>query len=392
MRRPQRRGSVLIVGLAGLALAGCAAGCAAGGDDARPSNPPASTQPSPMPTAPTTAVPATPVPAWGPAGTPEVAATGLDAPWSVVPLPDGTQLVSQRGTGEVLEVGQDGRTRVVGTISDASAGGEGGLHGLAVMQTLEGATRLFAYVGTADDNRVVRMTLAGEPGARIVGAPEVVIDGIPRDRVHNGGRIAFGPDGFLYVATGDASVRDAAQDPTSLAGKILRLTSNGDPAPGNPFDTEVFSLGHRNVQGLAWTRDGALWATEFGQDTFDELNRIEAGGNYGWPVHEGASDDDAFVDPVLTWTPDEASPSGLAAIDDTLFVAGLRGERVWAVDVSGSSVVGEPRALWVGAYGRVRDAVVAGGELWLLTNNTDGRGDAASDDDRLLHVPLVPLT
>lgn len=383
MRRPQRLGILLA---AALVLVGCTG---ARDDDARPSNPTSS--PTQSPSAPTTAVPATPTPAWGPAGDPVVAATGLDAPWSVVPLPDGTQLVSQRDTGEVLEVGRDGRSRVIGTIAVASAGGEGGLHGLAVMQTLEGATRVFAYVGTAEDNRVVRMTLAGEAGARIIGAPEVVIDGIPRDRVHNGGRIAFGPDGYLYVATGDASVRDAAQDPASLAGKILRLTSNGDPAPGNPFGTEVYSLGHRNVQGLAWTRDGTLWATEFGQDTFDELNRIQAGGNYGWPVHEGDSDDDAFVDPVVTWTPDEASPSGLAAIDDTLFVAGLRGERVWAVDVSGSSVVGDPRALWAGEFGRIRDAVATEGELWLLTNNTDGRGDAAPDDDRLLRVPLVPL-
>ncbi|KAA9085231.1 PQQ-dependent sugar dehydrogenase [Microbacterium radiodurans] len=322
-----------------------------------------------------------------PAGEPAAAAVGLAAPWSAVALADGTRLVSERDSGDVVEVDADGATRVAGTVAEASAGGEGGLHGLAVPPGDEGW--LYAYVGTADDNRVVRMTIGGAPGARTLGSPEVVVDGIPRDRVHNGGRIAFGPDGMLYVATGDASERDVAQDRESLAGKILRVTPEGEPAPGNPFGTAVYSYGHRNVQGLAWTADGTLWASEFGQDSFDELNRIEPGGNYGWPVHEGAGGGAEFVDPVLTWAPADASPSGLAAAGDTLFVASLRGERVWAVDVSGGAVVGEPEALWAGEFGRIRDAVVAGDDLWLLTNNTDGRGSPSSDDDRLLRVPLA---
>lgn len=334
-----------------------------------------------------TASPAAAVSPYRPVGDPTVAATGLDAPWSVVPLSDGTQLVSQWGTGTVIEVVPGGRTREIGAVPDVVPGGEGGLHGLAVLED-DARTWLYAYHGTSGDNRVVRMPLTGARGALGLGAPETVITGIPRAGNHNGGRIAFGPDGLLYVSTGDAGLRDAAQDAASLAGKILRVTPEGDAAPGNPDGTAVYSLGHRNVQGLAWTADGTMWASEFGQNTFDEINRIEAGGNYGWPVHEGASGDAAFLDPLVTWAPSDASPSGLAAAGGTLFVAGLRGERVWMIDVAGGALVGEPTALWTGRYGRMRDAVVAGDELWLLTNNSDGRGVPAADDDRLLRVTL----
>ncbi|WP_424447805.1 PQQ-dependent sugar dehydrogenase [Microbacterium arborescens] len=344
---------------------------------------------SPTPTSAPTPSGAAAAPWWRATTEPVDVATQFEVPWSVVVLADGTQLVSQRDNGAVLEVDENGTARVVGEVDLTAAAGEGGLLGIAVWDEGE-QTSLYAYVTTADDNRVVRMPLEGEPGDRRLGEADVVIDGIPRDRIHNGGRIAFGPDGLLYVATGDAGEPSNAQDPTSLAGKILRLTPDGGPAPGNPSGSEVYTTGHRNVQGLAWTEDGTLWASEFGQDRFDELNRIEPGGNYGWPVVEGASDDERFVAPVITWTPDEASPSGVAARGSTLFVAGLRGERVWQVDVDGGALVGEPVALWQGELGRVRDAVVAGDELWLLTNNTDGRGNAASGDDRLMRVPLAP--
>ncbi len=360
-----------------------------GGADRRPPDHEATPTPDETPTAPVDASPGW----WRPTGSPIDVVTQFEVPWSVVVLDDGTQLVSQRDDGAVLEVDADGLARAVGEIDLTAAVGEGGLLGIAVREgedENEDDALLYAYVTTADDNRVVRMQLEGEAGDRRLGGAEVVIDGIPRDRVHNGGRIAFGPDGMLYVATGDAGEPDAAQDPASLAGKILRLTPEGEPAPGNPLGSEVYSLGHRNVQGLAWTQDGILWASEFGQDRFDELNRIEAGGNYGWPVVEGASDNERFIAPLITWTPEEASPSGVAARGNTLFVAGLRGERVWEIDVEAGALVGEPVALWPGELGRVRDAVVAGDELWLLTNNTDGRGNAAAGDDRLARVTLAP--
>nr|WP_241742256.1 PQQ-dependent sugar dehydrogenase [Microbacterium yannicii] len=317
-------------------------------------------------------------------------ASGLAAPWSVVPLPGGGALVSQRDDGAVLELTADGDLREAGVVPGVVSGGESGLHGLALLTTGE-TPMLYAYFGAADDNRVARMPLLGAPGSFELGESEVVLDGIPRASTHDGGRLAFGPDGYLYVTTGDAQQRDAAQDRDALGGKILRMTADGEPAPGNPWGTRIWSMGHRNVQGIAWTADGTMWASEFGQDTWDEVNRIEPGANYGWPVVEGVADREGFVDPVAQWTTSEASPSGIAAVGDTVFVAGLRGERLWQLDTREGTVVDEPVAALSGEYGRLRDAVaLPDGSLWLLTNNTDGRGSPRSGDDRLLRVRLAP--
>lgn len=320
-----------------------------------------------------------------------VAATGLAAPWSVAPLSDGGVLVSERDSGVIRLVSAEGAVSELTTIPGVVSGGESGLHGLAVLEDTDD-TWLYAYHGAADDNRVVRAPLTATSGGWRVGEPQPIFTGIPRAQTHNGGRIAFGPDGFLYVSTGDAQDRSAAQDPEALGGKILRLTPEGEPAPENPFANAVFSLGHRNVQGIAWTADGTMWASEFGQNTWDELNRIEAGGNYGWPDVEGRAGDERFVDPVAVWTTDVASPSGVAAVGDTVFMTGLRGARLWAIDVADGASAGEPVVVLEG-FGRLRDAVPSGeGSLWVLTNNTDGRGTPAADDDRLLRVPLGRAT
>lgn len=322
---------------------------------------------------------------------PTALAEGLEAPWSVVPLLDGQgdpgALISQRDDGAVLELTPDGTLREAGVIPGVVSGGESGLHGLALWEDGD-ETWLYAYHGAAADNRVVRMPLRGTPGSYTLDldARQVVFLGIPRASTHDGGRIAFGPDGMLYVATGDAGRSETARDPDQLSGKILRLTPEGEPAPGNPFGNAVYSIGHRNVQGLAWDEDGALWASEFGQNTWDELNRIEAGGDYGWPDHEGMSDAEGVIDPVTVWRPGDASPSGIAVVDGTVYVAGLRGERLWMVDPDDAP---EGRAAFTGDFGRLRD-VVAGptGTIWLLTNNTDGRGAPRANDDRLLQVTL----
>jgi glucose/arabinose dehydrogenase len=268
------------------------------------------------------------------------------------------------------------------------SGGESGLHGLALLSDADDPM-LYAYFGSETDNRVVKMPVLGRPGELSLGQPEVVIDGIPRAGTHDGGRLAFGPDGFLYVTTGDAQQRGAAQDADALAGKILRITVDGKPAPGNPWGNEVWSLGHRNVQGIAWTADGTMWASEFGQDTWDELNRIQPGGDYGWPLVEGVADRDGFIDPVAVWATSDASPSGIAAVGDTVFLAGLRGERLWQVDTHAGALAHDPVAA-LDAYGRLRDVVAPGdGSLWLLTSNTDGRGSPGADDDVLLRVELT---
>ena len=326
---------------------------------------------------------------WRVDGAPATLASGLRTPWSVVPLQDGGALISQRDDGAILELAADGGLRVAGTVPGVVSGGESGLHGLAVWENGDD-TWLYAYHGASDDNRVVRMPLLGEAGGFTLGPPEVIFDGIARASTHDGGRLAFGPDGYLYVTTGDAQNRPSAQDPASVNGKILRLTPDGEPAPGNPFGTAVYTLGHRNVQGLAWTSDGAMWASEFGQDTFDELNRIEPGANYGWPMHEGVAGAAGFADPVMTWATDDASPSGIAAVGDTVFLAGLRGERLWIIDTDGGEMVGEPIAVLAGEQGRLRDAAAApDGSLWVLTSNTDGRGAPRTGDDVLLRLSLV---
>ncbi len=316
------------------------------------------------------------------AGDPDVVSGRLDAPWAIA-FVDGTALVSARDSGEVLEVLDDGSTRIIGTIDGVRHGGEGGLLGLAVSPD----EHLYAYSTGTDGNRVQRFALTGDPGQLGLGPAENVLEDIPAASNHNGGRIAFGPDGMLYVTTGDAGEREAAQDPQSLAGKILRITPDGSVPEDNPIaGSAVFSLGHRNPQGIAWAADGTLFAAEFGQDTWDELNIITAGGNYGWPDVEGIADDGRYIDPVQQWSPDVASPSGIAIVGGTIFVANLRGEVLRAVPVADPTTSTD---LLAGEFGRLRDVVVSpDGDLWFLTNNTDGRGEPGDADDRLVRVEL----
>lgn len=324
-----------------------------------------------------------------PAGDPTVLVTGLTSPWSVVRLESGSTLISERDTAHIVEYSTPSSTRIAGTVEGVVHQGEGGLLGLAALET--GDTRyLYAYYTSSSDNRIVRMPLLGAPGAYHLGAQEAILTGIAKSGNHNGGRIAFGPDGKLYATAGDAGQPNRSQDGNSLNGKILRLDPDGSVPPDNPFPGSlVYTLGHRNPQGLAWDASGQLWASEFGQNTWDEFNRIEPGKNYGWPVVEGIGQRNGYVDPVLQWKTSEASPSGLAFTRDTFFMAALRGQRLWAI-YPGSPP--DAAAWFTGAFGRLRDAVAGPDEsLWVLTNNTDGRGGPRSGDDKLLQIRLEPL-
>jgi glucose/arabinose dehydrogenase len=216
-----------------------------------------------------------------------------------------------------------------------------------------------------------------------------VLTGIPNGFIHDGGRLLFADDGSLFVSTGETGRPPLAQDPASLAGKVLRITTSGEPAPGNPDPSSpVWTLGHRNVQGLAFDGRGRLWATEFGQDTWDELNLIERARNYGWPFVEGRGDDNRFRNPFVTWRTDDASPSGLAFARGSLWAGALRGERLWEIPVTRSGT-GRPHGWFVGEYGRLRTVALApDGNLWVTTSNRDGRGDPAPGDDRVLEVAL----
>ncbi|GAA1913640.1 PQQ-dependent sugar dehydrogenase [Streptomyces sodiiphilus] len=330
----------------------------------------------------------------GAEGSAEVTGTvaeGLDSPWGLVALPDGDLLVTSRDEGIVWRVDAgSGDAEEAGPVPGVSHGGEGGLLGLAAEPEFEDGGWLYAYLTAADDNRIVRMEYARDTG---LGEPEVVLEGIPRgDAVHQGGRLAFGPDGMLYAATGDAGEPALAQDEDSLAGKILRMTPEGEvPEDGNPDPgSVVYSLGHRNVQGLAWDDRDRLWATEFGADAWDELNEIEPGGNYGWPEHEGSGGEaDGYLDPAVEWPPSEASPSGLTFTQGSLWMATLRGERLWRIPLDGTGPMADPQAFFEGEYGRLRSVLAVGpDELLLLTNETDTRGAPGEGDDRILRLTV----
>ena len=316
-----------------------------------------------------------------PSGSVATVASGLQATWSIA-FDGDIALVSERDSGRILELADGDDPHEVGTIDRATPMGEGGLLGIAVQDD-----HLYAYFTAGDENRLERFELTGEPGSLGLGEAETIVDGLDSASYHNGGRIAFGPDGMLYATVGDAGNSQAAQDRGSLSGKILRLTPDGDVPEDNPFDgSPVYSSGHRNAQGLAWDEEGTMYASEFGQDTWDELNVIEPGGNYGWPTVEGTAEDDRFTDPVQQWPPVDASPSGMAIADGSIWIANLRGERLLEIPLDDTSSSTEHL---VGEHGRLRDVAVSpDGSLWVLTNNTDGRGNPGPNDDRILRLSI----
>ncbi|WP_141012785.1 PQQ-dependent sugar dehydrogenase [Nocardioides sambongensis] len=383
MRRPARRSLALLLGTAVLA-----AGCGQGGNESTVTV-----------SEDLTAVPSAEDGSEGMFtfdGIPDVVGTvvsGLDTPWGLDFLPDGRAVVTERETARVLlvapaEPGSEAEATVteLGTVPGVAPRGEGGLLGVAVSPTFGTDARLYLYLTSRTDNRVVRVTVAEDR----MTAPKPVLTGIPAGALHDGGRLEFGPDGHLYVSTGETGAGDLAQDKGSLAGKILRITTEGDPAPGNPFGTPVWSRGHRNVQGLAFDGAGQLWASELGDDVADELNRIVPGGNYGWPMAEGRAGPPTLEQPALAWSPAAASPSGLAFVGGYLWMAALRGERLWRVRVA-DGVASDPTPYFAGRrggeYGRLRTVALApDGRLWLATSNTDGRGEPGPEDDRILLV------
>ncbi|TQL95341.1 glucose/arabinose dehydrogenase [Actinoallomurus bryophytorum] len=364
----------IVAALSALALAGCSS---SGPPDASGSTPP------PLPSS---APAGTPPGSAAHLGTPRDLATGLAVPWAIAFLPGGDALVTERDTARLLRVTPAGKVSTVGKVPGVSPAGEGGLLGVAVSPTFTRDHLVFLYYSAASENRIVRFEYRG-PG---ISGVRTLVTGIPRGPIHNGGRLAFGPDHLLYASTGETGRGGLSQDRSSLGGKILRMTPDGKPAPGNPFGTLVWTYGHRNVQGLAWDRQGRMFATEFGQDRFDEINRITAGHNYGWPVVEGfGGDRKRYTPPLLTWTTDEASPSGLAYAGGSLWAGALGGRRLWQVPVAANGTVGKPVAHFTARYGRLRAVAAApDGSLWVSTSNRDGRGDPKQGDDRILVIPV----
>ncbi|MFI6335337.1 PQQ-dependent sugar dehydrogenase [Streptomyces sp. NPDC050535] len=304
----------------------------------------------------------------------EPVASGLRLPFDLAFLPDGSALVTERETGRLRKVTADGQLTEVRTIREiAEPTKQAGLQGVAVSPSYERDGWVYVYYTTAKDSRVGRLRLDS------AAPPEPILTGIPSGEIHNGGRIRFGPDGMLYVTTGEADDRSRAQDRDDLGGKILRVTSAGKPAPGNPIEgSPVYSWGFRDPQGLAWDEKGQLYVSEFGHHNLDELNRVEPGGNFGWPEVEGTGGESEFTDPIATWKPADASPSGMTYHDGRIWVAALRGERLYRIATDGSSA----EQLLTGQYGRLRLVTEApDGSLWVLTNGRTG-----PDYDLILRV------
>ncbi|GAC66261.1 PQQ-dependent sugar dehydrogenase [Gordonia soli] len=309
-------------------------------------------------------------------------ATGLYVPWGIAFLRHGTALVSQRDEASIVAIAPDGSKRIVGDVAGVAPRGEGGLQGIAMAPGDESV--VFAYYTTDTDNRVATMTFDGER----LGAPRPILTGLDAAYNHHGGALLFDRDGSLFVSVGDAAQADVAQDTAALNGSILRIDRTGRPWPGNPFGNEIWSYGHRNVEGMAFDAAGGLWATEFGANSTDELNLIRRGGNYGWPRFEGDSDAPDVIAPEVTWTTEEASPAGLAIVGERAYMGALRGERLWQIPLARTST-GSPAARYVGEYGRIRAVAAApDGSLWFGTSNTDGRGRASADDDQILRITV----
>ena len=337
----------------------------------------------------------------------ETVVTGLDTPWDLAWGPDGQIWVSERG-GRISRVNPTTRQRTTaGQVPDVVESGESGLMGLAFHP--EFATQPFVYAahtyatGGGLRNRLVRMRWDGQT----LGSPEVLLTNIPGSGIHDGSRLVFGADRLLYMTTGDAASADLAQDRASLAGKVLRLTPTGQPAPGNPFGSAVYSVGHRNAQGLVFhPTTGTLYVTEHGPGDNDEVSVIVAGRNYGWPTVHGFCDDDIgnernfcqandVVEPLAAWTPTIAPAGADIYVADlipqwkgSLLFTSLKGTALYRLALSADGLrVTSRETLFQGRFGRLRDVLVApDGTVYLATSNRDGRGSPSAEDDRIIRV------
>jgi glucose/arabinose dehydrogenase len=316
--------------------------------------------------------------------------TGWTIPWGITWLPDGkTALATERDSFKVFKVTPAGARTQVGTVPNTvTTNGEGGLLGVAVDPNWAANHYVYFMHTASEGNRIARMTYDGTA----LTSYKTLVTGIKKNRYHNGGRLAFGPDGYLYATTGEAQTPDLAQDVNSLNGKVLRMRTDGTPAPGNPFaNSLVYSYGHRNPQGLAWDSRGRLWEAEFGNSQYDELNLIKPGRNYGWPACEGTCSVSGMENPKRQWSVSTASPSGIAIVRDVVYMAALRGERLWRIPLLDGENTGSPTAYYVGTYGRLRTVVKVPGadQLWLSTTNCDNNGDADPGADKIFRITIA---
>ncbi|MEX1027969.1 MAG: PQQ-dependent sugar dehydrogenase [Candidatus Paceibacterota bacterium] len=315
-----------------------------------------------------------------------VVATDLEIPWDIAFLPDGTMLVTER-PGRLVHIEENRSIEVDGVEHT----GEGGLLGIALHPNFEQNRYLYLYqttrVGSGLENRVNRYVYRDNE----LVFDRVIVDGIAGAPYHDGGRIEFGPNGYLWIATGDATSEADAQSSQTFAGGILRVTADGSTPEGNPFGNEVWSYGHRNPQGLAWDADGRLWSSEHGRSGLrsgmDEINLIEPGANYGWPVIEGDEMQEGMTSPVAHSGPDVTwAPASATYWDGSIFFGGLKGEAVYEA-VLDEDEVADIRRYFFGEFGRIRTTRIGpDGMMYITTSNRDGRGEAGQGDDRIIRI------
>lgn len=319
----------------------------------------------------------------------EVVAENLEIPWEVEFLANGDLLVTER-PGRLLKIGAD---KKVYEIQGVRHIGEGGLLGVALHPNFASNNYIYLYLTATSNgqtvNRVERYRFENDE----LTSREVILEGIKGASNHDGGRIRFGPDGYLYITTGDAQQPSLAQDTNSLNGKILRIKDDGSIPPDNPFGNAVYSYGHRNAQGLAWDEQKRLWATEHGRSGvasgLDELNLIEPGKNYGWPEIEGNETREGMVTPVINSGATETwAPSGADFVNGSIFFAGLRGTTLYEAKLKGAAVSSLVKH-FSGDYGRLRAVKMApDGYLYITTSNRDGRGRVNTGDDKIIRIKL----
>jgi glucose/arabinose dehydrogenase len=313
----------------------------------------------------------------------EVILTGLEIPWEIVFLPNGDKLITER-SGNLLRIGENEETIPVDGVRHI---GEGGLLGVAVHPEFETNNWIYLYLTSEVNGKIINRVEKYVLEEDNLSNREVVIDSIQGSAVHDGGRIKFGPDGYLFITTGDAGNENLAQDRDSLNGKILRLNDDGSIPSDNPFGTPVWSLGHRNPQGLVWDEEGRLWATEHGRSGirsgYDELNLIEKGKNYGWPIIQGPEEKEGMVSPVIQSGPDTTwAPAGAAFYDGRIYFAGLRGSSLYEYQIGEDRLINHLE----NKYGRLRAVSYNDSFLYLSTSNTDGRGNPIAEDDRIIKI------
>ena len=327
-----------------------------------------------------------------------VIAQQLDTPWALAFLPDNSILFTER-PGRIRFIDNSGKLDLtpITTVAGVKEIGEGGLLGLTLHPDFSTNHYLYLYYtyssqGSDTLNRVVRMTYIDKK----LSDEQIIIDKIPGAANHNGGRIKFGPDGYLYITTGDAENPSLSQNTKAMGGKILKVTADGKMAPGSPFNNLVYSYGHRNPQGLAWDKDGNLWETEHGRSSptgFDELNLIEKGKNYGWPTIQGDETKQGMITPKYNSGPTTTwAPAGTAYLNGSLFFGGLKGQTLYEAVIQKDQVTAL-REYFTGEFGRIRDVVVGPDNLlYITTSNQDGRGTPGSTDDKIMKIDPAKLS